>query len=145
MSKRSGRPPTTTMLRVGEDLRFKLSEILRRDDLADPDFANIMITVTEVRMSPDLRHATVFVSPLGGGDMEKTVKALRRASRHIRKLLGKSLTLRHTPDLHFHADTSFDEAEKMEALIRGARSRDHELEIDDELELDTEDGADGAA
>ena len=95
-----------------------LAAIFGRGDLRDPDLAGVSITVSEVRMSPDLRHANAFVVPLGGADSAKVVKALKRAAPFIRGEVARAMRLRHAPDLHFVADTSFDEASRIDSLLR---------------------------
>jgi ribosome-binding factor A len=87
--------------------------------LRDPDLFDVTITVTEVRMSPDLRHATAFVTPLGGADMERVVAALKRAAPFLQRQIGRELRLRFTPALAFEADRSFDEASRIDRLLRG--------------------------
>ena len=95
-----------------------LAQILARGDLHDPDLFDVTITVTEVRMSPDLRHATAFVTPLGGAEMERTVAALRRAAPFLQRQIGRELRLRFTPALAFEADRTFEEATKIDRLLR---------------------------
>lgn len=107
--------PSQRQLRAGELVRHALVEILAREDLRDPDLAGVSVTIGEVRASPDLKHMTVFVAPLGkaggkGGDAKKIAEALTRCAGFLRGRLGKSVELRHTPMLHFLADLSYDEA-----------------------------------
>lgn len=109
--------PTQRQLRAGELIRHALVDILRQEDFQDPDLKNVSVTVSEVRPSPDLKHATVFVAPLGGGDASETADALNRASRFLRGRLGRTVELKFTPQLHFIADTSFDTASAMDALL----------------------------
>ncbi len=119
---RSGRERSQRQLRVGEVLRHALVDVLENDSIRDPDLADVSVTVTEVRISPDLRNATAFVVPLGGGDSEIVVAALRRATPYLRRLLAGQLEFRRLPALSFEPDTSFDEAEKIETLLSGALS-----------------------
>ena len=105
-------------LRVGEMLRHALSAILNRGDLRDPDLAGKSVTVTEVRMSPDLRNATVFVQPLGGGDATKVIAALGRAAPFLKRQVAEEVELRYVPSLSFTADTSFDYASRIDALLK---------------------------
>ncbi len=114
---RSGRAPSQRQLRVGEELRHTLAHILMRGELRDPDLANVSITVSEVRISPDLHSATVFVTPLGGGNAEGVVAALRRAAPWLRSQVGRAVRLRQTPALYFALDSSFDQAASIDRLL----------------------------
>jgi len=107
-------------LRVGEMLRHALSAILNRGDLRDPDLAGKSVTVTEVRMSPDLRNATVFVQPLGGGDATKVIAALGRAEPFLKRQVASEVELRYVPSFSFTPDTSFDHANRIDALLKDA-------------------------
>jgi len=121
-------------LRVGEQLRHTLSEILQRGHFRDPDLAESnLITVNEVRISPDLKNATVFVMPLGGSNLETVIPALNRASSYIRSELGKRSNLRFTPRITFEEDHTFAQADKIEELLRGKRVS-HDLENEDHIE-----------
>ena len=114
--------PSQRQLRAGELTRHALVEILREEDINDPDLAGVSVTVTEVRMSPDLRHATVFVEPLGGGDQATVVvKALNRHHRFLRGRLGHAIDMKFTPELKFLHDETFDEAARMNALFADPR------------------------
>ncbi len=117
---RRGDIPSQRQLRVGEVLRHALAEVLRESHIHDPDLAERSITVTEVRMSPDLKNATAFVMPLGGAAAESVLPALKRAAPYLRGQLGRLLTLRHTPALRFEFDASFDQAGRIDALLRDA-------------------------
>lgn len=111
--------PSQRQLRVGEILRHALADLLTRTDIADPELEGRYITVTEVKTSPDLRHATVFVRPFGADeDGPAIVKALSRHQRFLRGELGRRIDLKFTPDLAFRLDESFDEAERIDALLR---------------------------
>ena len=117
-SKRGGaRAPSQRQLRMGELLRHILADVLARGTFRDPVLANAHITVTEVRPSPDLKNATVFVTPLGGQDMNAVVDALQRAKSYLRAQVAKSIETRVVPDLSFKADTSFTHAERIDALL----------------------------
>lgn len=107
-------------LRVGELLRHALSEALERGNLRDPDLAGVAVTVTEIRVGPDLKHATAFVMPLGGGDTERVVEALNRASPFLRRSVADKVSLKFLPALRFEADTSFDQAGRIDRLLRDA-------------------------
>jgi ribosome-binding factor A len=123
MVRSRGASPSLRQLRVGEELRHALVRALSRGRLNDPALAEANITVTEVKVSPDLRNATVFVTPLGGADMQTTVNALNRAAGFLRGELGREITLRYTPRLVFAADLSFDHAKRMQDLMVTARVR----------------------
>lgn len=116
---RAGREqgPTQRQLRAGELVRHALVEVLREGDLHDTALENASVTVTEVRMSPDLKHATCFVEPLGGGHAREVVDALNRHAKFLRGKLGRHIELKFTPDLRFIHDESFDAAARMDALF----------------------------
>lgn len=100
-------------------LRHALSEILDREEFRDPVLADATVTVTEIRVSPDLRNATAFVVPLGGEGDPELLTALRRAAPFLRKRLGSSVSLKRLPQLSFETDDSFDHADRISALLRG--------------------------
>lgn len=124
------RGPSQRQLRVGEVLRHSLSEIVQRGEIRDPVLESVSVTVTQVKPSPDMRHATVFVEPLGGKRAKEVVDALNRHKGFIRGLMGKTIALRFTPELRFVEDTSFAEAEKIETLLRSSRVRQDLLKSD---------------
>ena len=107
-TQRDGKAPTQRMLRVGEMIRRTLSEILQRGEVHDPDLARMSITVGEVRVSPDLRIATAYVLPLGGKGSDTVLKILARNKAELRRLVGRRLGLKYTPDLRFQLDETFD-------------------------------------
>ncbi|HTK79942.1 MAG TPA: 30S ribosome-binding factor RbfA [Rhizomicrobium sp.] len=115
------RGPSQRQLRVGELLRHTLSEILARGELRDPNLIGVSVTVTQVKPSGDMRHATVYVEPLGGKNARTVVEALNRQRGLIRGLMGKEISLKFTPELRFLEDTSFAEAEKIETLLKSSR------------------------
>lgn len=117
MTAKSDRPASQRQLRVGEELRHVLARILARGELRDPALADLTLTVTEVRVSPDLKNATAFVVPLGGGGLEDSVATLNRAANFLRGQVGREMTLRHVPRLEFLADRSFDEASRVESIL----------------------------
>ena len=119
---RSG-APSQRQLRVGEELRHALVRILSRADFADPELADANITVTQVAVSPDLKTASAFVLPLGGTRTRETVAALNRAAGYLRGLLGREVTLRHTPRLFFTADASFERAQRIDEVLQRPRVR----------------------
>lgn len=115
--------PSQRQLRAGELVRHALVEIFREEEINDPVLAGVSVTVTEVRVNPDLRHATVYVEPLGGDNAEEVVKALNKHSRFIRGHLGRAIELRFTPDLHFRHDETFNEAARMAKLFDDPKVR----------------------
>ncbi|WP_374762816.1 30S ribosome-binding factor RbfA [Yunchengibacter salinarum] len=119
MSRSKGRgQPSTRLLRVGENVRHAISSILMRGDLTHPALEGASITVSEVRVSPDLRHATVFVMPLMGSDQAAVLDALNRLSGAIRGGVGRQVRMKYTPDLVFELDSSFDEASHIDTLLK---------------------------
>jgi ribosome-binding factor A len=114
----TGGAPSQRQLRVGEVIRRALSEILARGDVHDPELAHASITVAEVRVSPDLRHATAFVLPLGGVNTAEVVRALGRNRAEIRRLVTDRIDLRYSPELAFQADTRFDQMDRTRELLR---------------------------
>jgi ribosome-binding factor A len=118
MSKHQGsKPPSQRQLRAGELIRHALVEILQREDLREPALFGASITVSEVRASPDLKHATAFVTPLGGQGGADIAAALNRAAPHIRHLLGKKVDMRYTPTVKFVADETFSDARRIDELL----------------------------
>ena len=114
---RAGRLPTQRQLRVGEELRHLLAGILGRHELRDPALHDAAVTVTEVRISPDLKNATAFVMPLGGTHVPEVLAALERGAGFMRSLIARELDLRYVPALRFMLDTTFDHASRIEALL----------------------------
>ncbi len=112
------RAPSQRQLRVGEELRHALARILAQAKLNDPDLAGRPVTVCEVRIGPDLRNATVYVAPLGGGEAAALVAALNRAAAYFRGRVAAEVKLRHAPVLRFEADTALETALRIEALLR---------------------------
>jgi ribosome-binding factor A len=112
------RQPSQRQLRVGEAIRHALADLLRPGALHDPALENASITVTEVRVSPDLRAATAFVMPLGGARIEETVAALNRAAPVLRGQAARAVRLKFAPSLRFEVDRSFEEADRIERLLR---------------------------
>jgi len=105
-------------LRVGETVRHAVADILAQGSVHDPDLEGHIITVPEVRMSPDLRLATIFVMPLGGQDTEIVIAALERNKKFLRGEVARRVNLKFSPDVRFRADDRFDEAERIEKLLR---------------------------
>jgi ribosome-binding factor A len=118
---RGGGAPSQRQLRVGEEVRHALVRILARGGLRDPALAGANITVTEVRVSPDLKHATAFVTPFGGGDAGALAQACRRAAGYFRSQLGHEVSLRYVPEVTFEPDRSFDNAQRIDALLHAAK------------------------
>jgi len=110
--------PSQRQLRVGELIRHALAEMLSRGDIHDPVIEGHMITVPEVRMSPDLRLATVYVMPLGGKDEQEVVAALERNKKFLRGEIAHRVNLKFAPEIRFRADERFDEAERIEKILR---------------------------
>jgi ribosome-binding factor A len=115
--------PTQRQLRAGELIRHALVEVLREADIQDPDLDGISVTVTQARLSPDLRHANVFVEPLGGGKANVVVDALNRHAKFLRGRLGRHIDMKFTPDLRFLHDESFNAAAAMDRLFDDPRVR----------------------
>jgi len=110
--------PSQRQLRVGELIRHALAEMLSRGEIHDPVIEGHMITVPEVRMTADLRLATVYVMPLGGKDETEVVAALERNKKFLRGEIAHRVNLKFAPDLRFHVDERFDEAERIEKILR---------------------------
>ena len=110
--------PSQRALRVGELIRHALSEMLTRGDVHDPVLEGRLITVPEVRMAPDLRMATIYVMPLGGHDIKEVIEALERNKRYLRGEIAHHVNLKFAPEIRFRADERFDEAERIEKLLR---------------------------
>jgi ribosome-binding factor A len=106
------------LLRVGEQVRHILSELLIRGEVHDPVLASHSVSVTEVRMSPDLRHATVFVKPLLGADEKDVLAALKRHAPYLRGEVARRVNLKYSAQLKFLPDESFDEASRIDAVLR---------------------------
>lgn len=110
--------PSQRALRVGELVRHALADMLTRGDVHDPVLEGHLITVPEVRMSPDLRVATIYVMPLGGKDEAEVIAALDRNKRYLRGEIAQRVNLKFAPDIRFRIDERFDEAERIEKLLR---------------------------
>ncbi|GAA0870318.1 30S ribosome-binding factor RbfA [Brevundimonas basaltis] len=133
MSKRKPNPKAGAVsqrqLRAGELIRHALVEVMREEEIHDPALKDVSVTVTEVRLSPDLKHATCFVEPLGAGvdsapvagHVDEIVKALNAHSKFLRGALGRHIDMRFTPDLRFRHDESFAAAERLNRLLDDPR------------------------
>lgn len=115
--------PSQRQLRAGELVRHALVDILREEEFADADLAGVSVTISEVRMSPDLKHAVCFVEPLGGSHSPQVVAAMNRHAKFLRGRLGRLIDMKFTPDLKFLHDESFDEAERMGRLFDDPKVR----------------------
>ncbi len=125
--------PSQRALRVGELIRHALAEMLTRGDVHDPVIQGHTITVPEVRMTADLRLATIYVMPLGGRDVKDVVQALEDNKRFLRGEIARRVNLKFAPEIRFRADERFDEVERIEKLLRTpAVQRDLKRESDDE-------------
>ncbi|WP_428676934.1 30S ribosome-binding factor RbfA [Reyranella sp.] len=117
-SDKENRAPGQRQLRVGEEIRHLLADLLERGNMRDPDLRDATITVTSVDVSPDLRNATAYVMPLGGDDQERLLAALRRAAPWFRGRVSEKAGLRTAPEIRFAIDRTFDEADKIGQLLR---------------------------
>jgi len=132
-SERTQAPLSQRQLRVGELVRHAIADILMRGDVHDPDVEAMTITISEVRMSPDLKLATCYVMPLGKADASKAAAVLERNRKFLRGAVGRKVDLRYTPDLRFRVDTSFESGSRIDALLQSEKvRRDVEGDDDDE-------------
>ena len=123
--------PTQRMLRVGELVRHALAQLFALGEIEDDDLTGAVITVPEVRMSPDLRHASAYIMPLGGERAHEIVEALNRHQRFIRGRIAPELDLKFAPDIRFFVDETFEEFGKIDALLRSDRVQ-RDLDSDDD-------------
>jgi ribosome-binding factor A len=122
-------------------LRHALSDVLRRGELRDPDLAQVSVTITQVKPSPDMRYATIYCEPLGGKNAKTVVAALNRHKGYLRGEMGRLIALKFTPELRFLEDESFAEAQKIETLLKSSRvARD--LSAPTPIEMPDEDDVD---
>ena len=119
----SGGEPSQRMLRVGELIRHAMADLLSRGEVNDPVLETQVVTVPRVRMSPDLKLATVYVMPLGGGDSAPVIEALDRNKRFLRGEVARKINLKFAPDVRFKVDDSFDNASKIDALLNSDKVR----------------------
>ena len=122
-SSSTGRPPSQRMLRVGEQIRHVIAELLARGDVHDEVVAGHVITITQGRMSTDLRLATAYVMPLGGKDADKVLTALERNRRFIRGQIAQQLDLQFSPDIRFKEDSTFEAAMRIDRLLASPKVR----------------------
>lgn len=118
-----GKGPSQRQLRVGELVRHKLAEMLARGEIHDDVLASHVVTISEVRMSPDLKLATAYVMPLGGKDTTAVIEALARNSRFIRGEVAHTLDLRSAPEVRFREDETFEEVRRIDQLLHSERVR----------------------
>ncbi|MDD7909686.1 MULTISPECIES: 30S ribosome-binding factor RbfA [Pseudovibrio] len=125
--------PSQRQLRVGELIRKELSDILSRGRLSDPDLDGVILTIPEVRMTPDLRWATVLAMPLGGQNTENVIEALNRSAKYFRGQVARRVTMKHMPELRFVADTRFDDDDRITRLLQDPLVK-RDLERDDDAD-----------
>jgi ribosome-binding factor A len=121
--------PSQRQLRVGELIRHKLAEMLARGEIHDDVLASHVVTVPEVRLSPDLKLATVYVIALGGADNSAVIEALNRNRRFIRGEVAHAVNLKFAPDIRFRGDETFEEASRIDALLASPKVR-HDIDKD---------------
>jgi ribosome-binding factor A len=114
---RSAKPPSQRQLKVGELIRHALADILSRGEITDEVLSRHSLTVPEVRMSPDLKLATVYVFPLGGGEADEVVAHLNKHKRYLRGLVAKQVSMKFMPEIRFKVDTSFEASARIDALL----------------------------
>ncbi len=122
-SRTPGGTPSQRQLRVGELIRRRLAEVLARDETGDPELEGVSVTVSEVRVSPDLRHATAYVLPLGGANAEGVVKALNRQKAALRRAVTSGMTLKFSPEIGFAVDATFEQMDRTRKLLESEAVR----------------------
>ncbi|MCA1490214.1 30S ribosome-binding factor RbfA [Sinorhizobium alkalisoli] len=134
MTRPTSSAPSQRMLRVGEQVRAAITQVLQRGEVRDPVIEKTVISISEVRMSPDLKIATAYVTPLGVVDHAAIIEALNKHAKFIRGRLGPQLRqMKYMPDVRFRDDTSFDNYKKIDALLRSPEvSRDLDPDSEDE-------------
>ncbi|MCY1317118.1 30S ribosome-binding factor RbfA [Sinorhizobium sp. GL28] len=134
MTKATSSAPSQRMLRVGEQVRAAITQVLQRGEVRDPVIEKTVIAISEVRMSPDLKIATAYVTPLGVPNHAEVIDALNRNAKYIRGRLGPQLRqMKYMPDVRFRDDTSFDNYKKIDELLRSPEvSRDLDQSSEDE-------------
>jgi ribosome-binding factor A len=125
-----GGAPSQRQLRVGELIRRTLAEALQRGEVGDPELEGVSITVSEVRVSPDLRHATAFIMPLGGENAEGVAHALNRSRVALRRIITSGVNLKFSPEIAFAVDATFEQAERTRRLLESEAVR-RDLEKDE--------------
>ena len=119
----ASKAPSQRMLRIGELIRHKIAELLARGEVHDDVLASHSITIPEVRVTPDLKLATVYVMPLGGSDMKPVIASLERNKKYLRAQVAHTLNLRYAPDLRFREDETFEEATRIDRLLDSPKVR----------------------
>jgi ribosome-binding factor A len=119
----AGKGPSQRMLRVGEMIRHKLAELLVRGEIHDDVLASHVVSITEVRISPDLKLATAYVMPLGGKDTQAVLSALEKHKKFIRAEVAHTLNLKYAPDIRFREDETFDEVSRIDELLHSDKVR----------------------
>ena len=119
----NGGEPSQRMLRVAELIRHSMAELLTRGDVIDPVLEKHVVTVPRVRMSPDLKLATVFIMPLGGKDTDKVIAALESHRKYLRGEVARMVNLKFAPEIRFRMDDTFDNAAKIDALLNSEKVR----------------------
>ena len=117
-SNAANKAPSQRQLRVGEALRHALADVLRQNEIRDPDLIGVSVTITQVKPSPDMRYATVYCEPLGGQNAKEIVAALNRHKGFLRGEMGHRIATKFTPELRFVEDQSFAEAQKIETILK---------------------------
>jgi ribosome-binding factor A len=117
-NRKGGAGPSQRQLRVSELIRHALAQMIQRGDIHDDVLASHIITIPEVRLSPDLKLATVYIMPLGGIDEKPVIAALEKHKGHLRSEIAKRVNMKYAPDLRFRRDETFDEAERINTLLR---------------------------
>lgn len=114
----TSKSPSQRQLRAGELIRHELAQLLQREEVHEASLSGLNITVSEVQTSPDLKHATVYVTTLGGFDVDGAVEKLNAVAPQVRRVLAPKLSLKFIPELRFKKDDSFDQADRISALLR---------------------------
>ncbi len=127
--QRSARTPSQRQLKVGEMLRHTLSTVLLRQEFYDPRLKGVSLTVSEVRASPDLRNATAFIYPLAGSNAEDVLPALQEAEPEIRRAVASNIVLKYMPRFTFKLDKSFEEASRINMLLKQAKGEAQETDL----------------
>jgi ribosome-binding factor A len=117
----ASRGPSQRQLRVGELIRHALAEMLSRGEIHDDVLASHVVTVSEVRMTPDLRLATIYIMPLGGKDLAPVLEALERNRKYIRGEVARAVNLKFAPEIRFLPDETFDEARRIDEILRSPK------------------------
>jgi ribosome-binding factor A len=139
MKNRPARMPSQRQLRIGEEIRHAVAQMLERREFHEPALQDVSVTVTEVRISPDLKNATAYIMPLGGDQANEVLEALTRARSFVRKQVGGTMRLRHVPNISFEMDETFDQASKIETLLSDPKVARDLAAVDETLTEEPED------